>query len=194
MCMFLFFCLYACMILPFPNKLMKKRIQFFSYILWTINLHGQTHDYFLVFLDCMQKLQAFVSNIFWVILSRYFVGACSWDGSSHSSELYSSRVCTNTLCWFHYRQSDRCKFTFLALSCFNNFKKKSSRWPVLDSIGFQNIVEEDDWGSDLTSKAWHHRRHGLSSRLFGFRWCVLHNRRNFGGSWRDAVQTLVSLS
>ena len=94
------------------------------------------HYYFLVFLDCVQKHQAFVSKFLFVILSQYFVGACSWDGATHSSELYSSWVCTNTLRWFHYRQSDHCKFTFLALSCFNIFKRRAAAdlsWTQLDS-------------------------------------------------------------
>jgi len=57
-----------------------------SFILWTISWTNARNNTMLLFLIFLR-----------VILSLYFVGACSWDGSSHSSELYSSWVCTNTL-------------------------------------------------------------------------------------------------
>jgi hypothetical protein len=107
-----------------------------SFILWTISWTNARNNTMLLFLIFLR-----------VILSLYFVGACSWDGSSHSSELYSSWVCTNALHWFHCRQSGSCKFTFsFGFDVFQWFLKKNSCWPVLDSIGFLITVEKVHWG------------------------------------------------
>jgi len=134
--------MHVCFLFPLPgfsawvNELVKKRIQFLSFILWTISWTNARNNTMLLFLNFLR-----------VILSRYFVGACSWDGSSHSSELYSSWVCTNALHWFHCRQSGSCKFTFsFGFDVFQWSLKKNSCWPVLDSIGFLITVEKVHWG------------------------------------------------